>query len=235
MYEHQGRHSDARRLTRRAIFLAQQAHLPESLYLWQWQLGRLFRAQGDTENAVKAYRQAIHTLNPIRSELLNTHRTPEETFYEKIRPVYLGLAELLLKKAGSSKLEAPSVEQEAGIDSSLTAYSLQLTATRDTMELLKAAELEDFFEDECVTALRKKTTRLDQAPPHTAVLYPIALPDSLALLLTLPDGMTHMTVPVNAETLRETAMQFRRELQSRQHYGFRRHAELLYDWLIRPN
>ena len=37
LYEQQRRYAEALDLTRRAVFAAQQRHLPESLYRWQWQ------------------------------------------------------------------------------------------------------------------------------------------------------------------------------------------------------
>ncbi len=102
------------------------------------------------------------------------------------------------------------------------------------MEILKTAELQDFFDDECVTAMQKKITRLDRAPSHTAVIYPIPLWNSLALLLTLPDGMKYISVPVESDRLGRTVTQFRKSLQSRWYYGFWKDAMLLYDWMIRP-
>ncbi|QTA87980.1 CHAT domain-containing protein [Desulfonema magnum] len=224
LYEAENRFSDALNMTRKAVFYAQQTDSPEILYRWQWQLGRLFRSQGDIENAVSAFNNAVSTLNPIRSEFFTGYRSQiKNTFGEQIRPVYLGLAELLLKQTKTSESVLCS-EGEAS----------PLCKARDTMELLKTAELEDFFQDECVTALRKKSIRLDKASSHTAVIYPILLPDHLAMLLILGDGMKQITVPANPEELRNTAMQFRDELQSLRSYEFRNSAQYLYDQLIRP-
>ncbi len=55
-----GNDAEAVRLTREAIFLAQQTRSPEILYRWQWQLGRLFRAQGDGARSIRHY-QAIRS------------------------------------------------------------------------------------------------------------------------------------------------------------------------------
>ncbi|QTA84035.1 CHAT domain-containing protein [Desulfonema magnum] len=220
LYEDEGRYPDAIKLTRRAIFFAQEGDFPQILYLWQWQLGRLLKAGGDTEEAIKVYGDAISTLNPIRRELFSGYRHRQNTFDENIKPVYLGLAALLLEQAESMPDKASREKK--------------LRQARDTMELLKTAELQDFFEDECVTAMKKKVTTVNHTPPHTAVLYPITLPDKLVLLLTLPDGMKQMTVPAGYKNIKETVRQFRLKLQTRPSNTFLYESQQLYDWLIRP-
>ncbi|OQX28256.1 MAG: hypothetical protein BWK80_01195 [Desulfobacteraceae bacterium IS3] len=220
LYEEQARYDDAVNLTRRAIFFAQQGNFPQTLYLWQWQSGRLFKAQGDVENAVKAYQAAVKTLNPIRGELFRGFRSRQDSFNENVKPVYLGLAEMLLKQAETMSDDVSRQKK--------------LIEARDTMEILKTAELEDFFADECVIAMRSEKTTLERTPPHTAILYPIMLPDSLALLLTLPDGIKHISVPVGSEKIRETVQEYRIRLQTRVNNRFLYSSQQIYDWVIRP-
>ena len=43
LYETEHRYDEGLQLTRRAVFSAQAANAPESLYRWEWQLGRLSR------------------------------------------------------------------------------------------------------------------------------------------------------------------------------------------------
>jgi len=201
------------KLTRKAIFSAQQGYFPEILYRWQWQLGRLFARQGDTERAVKSYRDAVATLNPIRTEFFTGHRGRKSQFEENVRPVYLGLAELLLKQAENDRIG--------------------LTDAGETMETLKKAELEDFFQDECLTRSERKFGDTECIPPGTAVIYPILFPDHLTLLLMLPDGMRQIRVPVTSEELGSTAAGFREQLEDMEE-DFQDDAGQLYDWLIRP-
>ena len=54
---------------RRAAFAAQQAQMPEALYRWEWQAGRLLKARDETEPALAAYRLAVQTLQPIRADV----------------------------------------------------------------------------------------------------------------------------------------------------------------------
>ena len=226
------------KLTRKAAFLAQQRHCPEISYLWQWQTGRLFKAQGDIEKAIRAYCNATAMLNPILREFHKGYRGKKETLYGQVKPVYIGFADLILKYAESPNFKAVSCNlKPAGSkseDLQLTPHTLQLKAAMDIMELLKTAELQDFYQDECVTAMKKKAVRLDIAPPHTAILYPIPLPDRLALLLTMPDGIKHFTAPVDSQTLRKTAHRFGTLLHKPANQRFKYHAKHLYDWLIHP-
>ncbi len=216
MSEEEKQYARALNLTRKAIFLAQQQYCPEILYLWQYQSGRLFTALGDRDNALKAYQNAIATLNPILREFFRGYRGKTPSFYEKIKPVYLGLTELLLQDA----------ENEIS-------GKTRLIQARDTMELLKTAELEDFFQDECVTALKKNSMPDMTAPAHTAVIYPISLPDRLELLVTLPEGIRRIRVPVVSEVFREEVKTFRERLEdfSKRYKYF---AKKLYEVLIGP-
>lgn len=220
MYEDDGRYAEALDLTRSATFFAEQGNFPEILYRWQWQAGRLFHAEGDKESAVKSYQNAIATLNPIRQELFKGYRRQQDIFNERVKPVYLGLTDLLLIKAESM---TDKESREA-----------LLMQARDTMELLKTAELEDFFGDECVTAMQTEETRLERTPPHTAVLYPIPLPDSLALLLILPDSIKMTRVAAAYEDIGKTVTQYRERLQTRVNSRFLYESRQLYDWIIRP-
>ncbi len=220
LYEEEGRYAESLALTRSAIFFAEQGNFPEILYRWQWQAGRLFSAEGDNESAVKAYKNAIATLNPIRQELFKGYRLHQDVFNERVKPVYLGLADLLLKKAETV------TDKES--------RELLLMEARDTMELLKTAELEDFFGDECVTAMQTEETKLERTPPHTAVLYPIPLPDSLALLLILPDSIKLKRVSAGSEDIGKTVTQYRERLQTRVNNRFLYESKQLYDWIIRP-
>jgi CHAT domain-containing protein len=104
----------------------------------------------------------------------------------------------------------------------------------EAVETLKTAELQNYFSDPCVTSMQARQTRLDEAPPHCAVLYPISFSDSLGLLLIIEDEILQVWVPVSNRQLSETARNFRRHLQNRAVYRYWKDGNRLYDWLIRP-
>ncbi len=214
------RYAEALSLTRRASFFAQQGNLPELLCLWQRQTGKIFKARHDTEKSVRAYSDAVTTLNPIRKEFFRGYKR-RGIFYEKVRPVYLELAELLLK-------QADTIQDKKARDT-------LLRGAISTMERLKTAEMEDYFEDECVTVKEKADAEPDSIPSRSAVLYPIPFQDHLTLLLMLPDGITRIDVPVSSDELGKHAERLRGRLQEFSKLSRILHyAKPLYDWLIRP-
>src|SRR6185503_6986917 len=91
-------------LARCAAFAAQQAQMPEALYRWEWQTGRLLKTQGDTETAIAAYRRAVQTLQPIRNDvsLGYGNGTTRLSFREAEGPLFFELADLLLQQAKSA-------------------------------------------------------------------------------------------------------------------------------------
>ena len=220
LYEDEHRYPEALQLTRRAGFAAQQVNAPESLYRWQWQTGRILKALGKIDDAISAYRRAVATLQPIRQELYIGYVSTRSSFRESIGPVYFELVDLLLQSAASR----PARDQ----------YEPFLIEARDTVELLKAAELRDYFRDDCVDAARSRITRLETVSQGTVIVYPILLPDRTELLVSLPSGLKRFAVPVGADTLTQEVRGFRQKLEKRTTREYLLHAQKLYDWLIRP-
>jgi CHAT domain-containing protein len=220
LYESERRYEDALELTRRAVLKAQQAVAPEALYRWYWQTGRLFKAMGRPDEAISAYRLAVPALQAIRPEMLATSSADPSFFRESVGPVYFEMADLLLQKAASTQ------EQERS--------KPYLIEARDAIEQFKAAELRDYFRDECVDAAKARAASLESVSRTAAVVYPIVLPDRMELLVSMATGLTRVSVPVKAETLTQEVRAFRKKLEKRTTREFLPHAQQLYDWLIRP-
>ncbi len=218
LYEDEHRYPEALQLTRSAIFAAQQVHAPESLYRWEWQAGRLLVKLGVIDKAIESYRRAVATLQSIRPEL--GQAGARVSFRESIGPVYFELTDLLLRHA------ATLANQDK--------VGPYLIEARETVELFKAAELRDYFRDDCVDAFLSKVTTLESVARTAVVVYPIVLPDRLELLVSLPSGLRRVSVPVGAETLTREVRQFRRRLEKRTTREYLPHAQQLYRWLIAP-
>jgi CHAT domain-containing protein len=211
-----GRPAEALTLHRQAVFAAQQADAPELLYRWQWAIGRLLKQQGDPDGAIVAYQQAVANLQLIRQDFSSGRGG---SFRTSAGDAFTELADLLLQRA--ARQSTPAREAD-------------LLAARDTMEALKTAEVRDYFQDECVTALQSRTVALDRPPPQTAILYPILLPDRLELLLKLPESIQQITVRVNRDAFTGAVREFRRTLEKRTSREYLPPAQQLYGWLIRP-
>ena len=220
LYEEEHRYQEALQLTRRATFAAQHVNAPESLYRWEWQTGRLLKKVGTIDDAIGSYRRAVRTLQSIRPELSVSYGAPQTSFRETMGPVYFELVDLLLQR-GASLQDRDQVGP-------------YLIEARETIELFKAAELRDYFRDDCVDTALSKITTLDVVAQTAVVIYPILLADRTELLLSLPSGLKRLSVPVGAEALTEEVRQLRRKLEKRTTREYLPHAQKLYDWLIRP-
>ena len=216
IYEQNQRYDEALQLTREAIFVSQA--FPDLLYYWEWQQGHLLQSQQQLQAAGQIYQQALNHLQPIRTHLMIGQRDATEAFYDRVRPVYYSFADVLL--------------QQAAITDSAPLKTNLLNQARNTIEQLKVAELQNYFQNECVSELT--TTNLDQIDKKTAVIYPILLTTRTELLISLPDGIHQFVVPVSSDLITQTVVEFQKNLQTRTNFRFIQQAQQLYGWLIRP-
>jgi len=222
LYELDGQLQNALNLTLRAAFTAQEAQMPEALYRWEWQTGRILRKQGQVESAVAAYRRAVQTLQPIRNDVSAGYgnATSRLSFRESEGPLFYELADLLLLQAKAA-------------ENSNNEQALLLEA-RDTVESLKTVELEDYLCDECVDVQRVKTRMVEAVDTNSAVIYLIPLPDRTEALVGLTSGLKRFTLEGGADELTAEVREFRRNLETRTTYAYLAQAQSLYDLLIRP-
>jgi CHAT domain-containing protein len=218
--ETRGRIEDAFQFTRRARFLAQQT--PSLLYRWEWQMGRLFKHQQNTPEAISAYRRAIATLQTLGDCGGPLGAEPRASFREEVAPVYYQLADLLLQQAAA--VAGTQAEQRS------------LTEARDTIELLKSAEISDYYRDDCVSSALSAVKDIDAVLQHAAVVYYIPLPDRTEILLSLPAGLRRFKSEITANELTAVARRFRQLLASSSSGAnwYMNYAKELYNQLIRP-
>ena len=220
LYEIERRYAEALQLTRRAATAAQQVSAPESLYRWQWQSGRLLQALGQDQAALAAYRNAVDTLQPIRQELSHTYGKPYAPFRTSIGRVYFEFVDLLLQQA-AALTEAHRIEP-------------YLHEARETVERFKAAELRDYFQDDCVDTAQRHAKPLDYFVKEAVIVYPIILSNRTELLVSLPSGLRRYTVPISADKLDLVVRRFLYALRQDNPRRYLLHAQRLYDWLITP-
>jgi CHAT domain-containing protein len=220
LYETEHRTEEALDLTRKAVFTAQASHAPESLYRWQWQSGRLLTKLGKLDEALSAYQQAAATLQPIRTEVEGSTQASLSSDRSSVRPLFFELADLLLRRAALTQDEQ--------------AAAPYLLAARNAIEAYKAAELRDYFRDDCVDQLQARLTKLERVSASTVIIYPIMFPDRTELLVSFPQGMKRFPVAVPASVLTGEVRAFRRMLEKRTTREYLPHAQRLYEWLIRP-
>ncbi len=223
LYEAEGRSGEAVALTERAIIDAQAVSAHDLMLEWEWRLGRLLHGANDAAGAVSAYRRAVYHVQAIRGDIPIEYIDGRSSFRETLEPLYLGLTGLLLQQAG----------QETDPDR----VQALLTEARDTIELLKSSELQDYFKDSCVVR-RSPVQSVETIAPRTAVLYPIVFPDRLELLLSLGGRKYRTSVPVSAREINRTARRLAQNLRGKANIPLLRfaaaEAKKLHRWLIEP-
>jgi filamentous hemagglutinin family protein len=220
LYQGQHRYPEALYITRRAISAAEKANAPESIYRWYWQAGKILEALGRTGDSIDAYRRAVATVRETRQETALSYLRSEASFRDAVGPVYLDLVDALLS--------ASDLPVESDVSHAL------LVEARETIEELKAAELRDYFRDECVADLEARAIPLEAISPRAAIVYPILLPDRTEILLSVPSGLKRYTVAVGSAELTGKIRAFRSRLERADSGDHSTLGRQLYDHLVRP-
>ncbi len=224
-YECRRKYPQALEITNRARLAAQQdLKAQDSLYVWEWQTGRILKAQGKTTEAISAYEQALNTLEPIRRDILTANRDIQFDFRDTIEPIYRDLVALLL-----------NVEQPVANKSLLSKQSKEnFRFILKTIDSLKLAELQNYFGNDCILTVVPQ--ELDTAGDATTAFFnTIVLEDRTAVILSLPNGHRNITwISIKRQELVNKINEFRRGLERfRDNYDIAL-AKEVYDWFIRP-
>ncbi|MEG4272226.1 MULTISPECIES: CHAT domain-containing protein [unclassified Microcoleus] len=211
--EIQQQYQKAENLTTEALTLAPAFQSPDIAYQLFWQLGRIRKAQGNTEGAIVQYTQAVNILSSLRGDLVTVNPEVQFSFRESAEPVYRELVGLLLQE------ESPT--------------QAKLKLARQTVESLQLAELDNFFRDACADAKPKSIEEID---PTAAVIYPIILSDRLEVILSIPGKPLRRYATKKSQAELETAFRQAKNLIRPAAFprNRRQPVEQVYDWLIRP-
>ena len=206
---------EAQRLIQQALFFSQTINARDISYQWQWQLTQLYQQNGDLNAAITANQDAFDLLQSIRGDLVAMNPDVQFSFQEQIEPIYRNLVRLLL--------ERPSPDN--------------LKQARNVIESLQLAELENYFRASCLNAKAEQIDSvIENSDTQSAVIYPIILPDRIAVILSLAGQPleTYSTELPQAE-IEQTVNQLRQSMNIA--YSNRKRlaiSQTIYDWLIRP-
>ncbi len=218
LHERMGQLEPASRYTERALFKAQQASAPDISFRWEWQKARIDRGLGRDDAALADFRRSVFTLQSIRQDIPVEYREGKSSFQDSFGPLYAQFADLLLRRASRDPANAAALLHE----------------TREMLEGLKRAELQDYFRDSCIANLEAKQRGIETVAPDTAVVYPVILPDRLALLISVGADLRQVVVPISGARLQAEVKQFRLLLERRSTNEFLVPAQQLYNLIIRP-
>ncbi|OWY64198.1 hypothetical protein B7486_48630 [cyanobacterium TDX16] len=227
LYEQTQQWNEAEDLTKQALSATQnlQANASDVTYLWQWQLGRLLKNQGNITGAIAAYTEAVDNLKLLRRDLVGINPDIQFSFRDEVEPVYRQLVDLLLRSEGGSN---PSPEE----------LQENLQSARTTIESLQLAELENFFRSACLDAKPELIDLVvDNGDRTAAVIYPIILPDRLEVILKLPKSknLRHYTTKkpqVEVEQTLKLLQQYLKEPDRT--IDVQKLSQQLNSWLIQP-
>lgn len=167
------------------------------------------------------------TLEAIRNDVAIRYgnRNAGSSYRKAVGTVYYELADLLLQRADGIKDEDLQVA---------------LREARAAAESLKSAELEDYFQDDCVNLLRSKQRGVESLSETAAVLYILPLPSRTEILVSLPGAagrpghIARFKSPIGDEELTNTVRSFRVNLENRTTNEFLEQAQKLHKLLIAP-
>lgn len=215
LYEQNQQLSEAQSLIQQALALSETINASDISYQWQWQLARILTQKGEMEAAIGANQQAVDILQSLRSDLVAINPNARFSFQEQIEPIYRHLVSLLLQVPSQNHLKQ----------------------ARNVIESLQLAELENFFRIACLNAkVEQIDTVIEKDDRTVAVIYPIILPDRLAVIVSLPgQPLQSYSTNVSQADVESTIDQMRQALNpaisSRRRF---RLSQTIYDWLIQP-
>lgn len=218
LYEQTQQWQQALALTNQALALAQEIRATDVTATWHWQQGRILKAQGKVTNAIAAYDQAVNTLRSLRQDLVGLNPDVQFSFREQVEPVYRQFVQLLLQDVDS--LPEASKQQH-------------LQRSREAIEALQLAELENFFREACLIYKAKPIEEIDTS---AAVIYPIIIEQRLEVVLSLPgQPLKHYGTQLIPGESAKVSNQFRQYLNPVfQPTDVLPAAQKVYDWLLRP-
>lgn len=208
---------DAEIFARQAVFNAQNTSNALELYLSQWLLARSIATQGKLDQAVSPYEQALDIIGRIRYDIA---ASSPDTYRKLVGPAYYQYADLQLRRIHN--MPEGDARQKT------------LAKLRDALEQVKQAEVDDYFNNQCMTRDKAKVG-VSNLAEGTAVIYPILLADRLEILLVTPGTLQQASAPIGKNQLEQLIRQFRFNLEK--DTGTSQHLQLaqkLNDLLIRP-
>ncbi len=213
----------------------------DSLYLWEWQAGRILDKQQRKKAAIESYQRAFETLEDIRLDILTAKRDVQFDFRDVVRPLYRALAKSRLELLQAGAIADKQRDEE-------------LSKVVKTIDALKLAELQNYFGNDCVLSglNPKQVDELLQDKQNSAkfkntvFLSSIILDGKTGILLQSADRKTKFKwiesqqqgtdKIVSSDELEKKIAEFREGLvRGREEINYdTTTAAQLYDWIIRP-
>ncbi|MFE4108623.1 CHAT domain-containing protein [Almyronema epifaneia] len=199
-------------LTQQSLAIARHSQAEDLVAQSAGQLGQLLKQQNKYPEAIAVYTEAVKALKSLRGDLVAINPEIQFSFRENVEPVYRELVELLLQGNPSQS---------------------SLTQARELIEGLQLAELDNFLRQACLDAQPEQIDQIDQS---ATVVYPIILPDRLAVIVSMAGQPLHYySSDVSQSEVENTLHTLLTALHpSADRVEHLPYSQQLYDWLLRP-
>jgi CHAT domain-containing protein len=206
----------AQATTEQALLLAKSANASEQVYRWSAQLGRLQEQRGNYPAAIQSYTQAVNILRNLRQDLLGINADTQLVEAEMLEPVHRQLVNLLLPQDGSP------------------ADSKTIQQIREVIDSLQLEEINNYLRTNCLQS--KVEIDKIEVPQKTAIVYPIILPDRIAIIVSSTGQEPKLYPPqrIAEKTVKATVKKLQEGLRDPQRWEWTAASEQLYSWLIQP-
>ncbi|MEM7794087.1 MAG: CHAT domain-containing protein [Cyanobacteria bacterium P01_C01_bin.118] len=172
-YELAGQLTEALLLTDQALSQANRLQAQEIAVTLYWQQGRLRKQLGNETLAIDAYSQAVSLLEELGQDLVAINPELQFSYRDQVEPIYRQLVQLLLNNIDQ---KSPSEQQQ------------RLEKSRNVIEALQLAELQNYFREACQTY---DVQSIDKIDPAAAVVYPVLIADRLEVIVSVPGQPLH--------------------------------------------
>jgi CHAT domain-containing protein len=219
LYKQQQQWQDAEEATSRALTIIANSNADDLAYRWYAQLGYILAQQGKDRQAIESYSVAIDTLKLLRKDLVNIDRDVQFSFKESVEPTYRELVSLLLKP--SNQTDGQNLER-----------------SRNLIEALQVAELDNFFREACLNNEKVIIDDVvDQESPTAAIIYPIILENELQVIVKIPGQKTlkQHRVSKTKQQVEKVAKDLQDLIQEPDRIkDVKKRSQEIYTWLVAP-
>jgi CHAT domain-containing protein/tetratricopeptide (TPR) repeat protein len=219
LYKQQKQWQDAQDATSRALNIITNTNTDDLAYRWYAQLGYILAQQGKDRQAIESYSVAIDTLKLLRKDLVNIDRDVQFSFKESVEPTYRELVSLLLKPSNQTNGQ-------------------NLERSRNLIEALQVAELDNFFREACLNNEKVIIDDVvDRESPTAAIIYPIILEKELQVIVKIPGQKTlkQHRVSKTKQEVEKVAKDLQDLIQEPDRIkDVKKLSQEIYTWLVAP-
>jgi CHAT domain-containing protein len=219
LYRSIGQDRSAKQLTEQALLIAESLPAPDLAYRLHWQLGRILaKIDSQDARAIGAYRQAVRHLKTLRNDLNASEADVQFSFRDSVEPVYRELVDLLLKNGDRTIVN-------------------NLTTARDLIESLQVAELENYLRQGCLDTYMVPLDKIDRS---ATIVYPIILPDRIAVITAIPgQPLRYHSRSISEAEIETTVKGLRAKLDNYEFYApqeraFHNQSQQVYNLIVAP-